>query len=75
MKPVLDGYCHFVELQGKRTIEPPFDRLPVQIQRLRLWAMSLPQSNVTDFNPYRAEESVLLFADRIRTDHLLGPKP
>lgn len=75
MKPELDGYRQFVELQGKPTIEPPFDRLPVQIQRLRLWAMSLPQSNVTDFNPYRAEESVLLFADRIRTDHPLGAKP
>jgi hypothetical protein len=37
--------------------------------------MSLPQSNVTDHNPYAPEESLLLFADRIRLEHPFGKKP
>jgi hypothetical protein len=37
--------------------------------------MSLPQSNVTDFNPFNAEELVVLFADRIRQEFPLGNKP
>ena len=37
--------------------------------------MSLPQSNVTDYNPYGSEEAILLFADRLRTEHPLGSKP
>jgi len=74
-KPELDGYKQFRELFGPPKIEPPFDRLPEPIQRLRLWAMSLPQSNVTDYNAYAAEEGFLLFADRIRHEHPLGNKP
>ena len=31
--------------------------------------------NVTDYNPYGAEESFLLFADRIRMKHPHGDKP
>jgi pimeloyl-ACP methyl ester carboxylesterase len=74
-KPELDGYKQFRELLGAPKIEKPFDKLPDPIQKLRLWATSLPQSNVTDYNPYGAEESFLLFADRIRMEHPLGNKP
>ena len=74
-KPELDGYKQFRDMVGLPKIEKPFDKLPEPIQKLRLWAMSLPQSNVTDHNPYGAEESFLLFADRIRMEHPLGNKP
>src|SRR2546425_9710201 len=74
-KPELDGFKQFREWVGSPKIEAPFDKLPEPIQKLRLWAMSLPQSNVTDWNPYAAEESLLLFADRIRSEHPLGNKP
>jgi pimeloyl-ACP methyl ester carboxylesterase len=74
-KPELDGYRKFREMAGAPKIEAPFDRLPEPIQKLRLWAMALPQSNVTDHNPYNAEESLLLFAERIRMEHPLGNKP
>ena len=74
-KPELDGFKQFRQWVGSRKIEAPFDKLPEPIQKLRLWAMSLPQSNVTDFNPYDAEECLLLFADRIRMERPLGNKP
>lgn len=73
--PELDGYKKFLEWAGPPKIEEPFDKLPEPIQKLRLWAMSLPQSNVTDYNPYSAEETFLLFADRIRMERPLGGKP
>ena len=74
-KPELDGYRRYREFSGAPKIEAPFNKLPEPIQKLRLWAMSLPQSNVTDYNPYGAEESFLLFADRIRREHPLDNKP
>ncbi len=73
--PEMDGYRKFREWAGAPKTEAPFDRLPEAIQKLRLWAMSLPQSNVTDFNAYRAEEYLLLFADRVRLGRPLGNKP
>jgi pimeloyl-ACP methyl ester carboxylesterase len=74
-KPELNGYKKFREWLGEPRIEKPFDQLPGPIQKLRLWAMSLPESNVTDYNAYDAEESFLLFADRIRMKYPLGNKP
>jgi pimeloyl-ACP methyl ester carboxylesterase len=74
-KPELEGYKRGRELLGPPKIEKPYDKLPGPIQKLRLWAMSLPQSNVSDYNPYEAEESFLLFADRIRMRHPHGNKP
>lgn len=74
-KPELDGFKQFRELIGIGKLEKPFDKLPEPTQKLRLWAMSLPQSNVTDSDPYGAEEDFLLFADRIRMEHPHGNKP
>lgn len=73
--PELEGFKKFREVAGEPRIEAPFDKLPQPIQKLRLWAMSLPQSVVSDHNPYGAEEHLLLFADRIRREHPLGNKP
>ena len=73
--PELNGYKQFRDVMGPPKIESPFDKLPEPIQKLRLWAMSLPQSNVTDYNPYGPEESLLLFAERIRVEYPFGNKP
>lgn len=74
-QPEIDGYKQFREMMGPIKIEDPLDKLPEPIQKLRLWAMGLPESNVTDYNPYGPEEGFLLFADRIRFEHPLGSKP
>lgn len=74
-KPELEGYKQYREMLGPPKIQPPFDSLPEPMQKLRLWAMSLPQSNVTDYDPYGAEEALLLFAERVRSEHPLEKKP
>ena len=71
----LDGFKQFRELVGPLKLEKPFDQLPVPIQKLRLWAMSLPESNVTDYNHYGAEEDFLFFADRTRMEPPHGNTP
>lgn len=73
--PELEGYQQFLKWAGPPTIEEPFTKLPEPIQKLRLWAASLPQSMVTDYNPYGGEELILLFAERLRLEHPLGVKP
>ena len=72
-KPELDGFKQFRESIGTGKLEKPFDKLPEPIQKLRLWATSLPQSNVTNYDPYGAEEVFLLFADGIAGKHLTQP--
>jgi pimeloyl-ACP methyl ester carboxylesterase len=37
--------------------------------------MSLPQSNVSDYNAFAAQEGIVLFADRVRSQFPLGDKP
>jgi pimeloyl-ACP methyl ester carboxylesterase len=73
--PELEGYQQFLKWAGPPTIEEPFTKLPAPIQKLRLWAASLPQSMVTDYNPYGSEELILLFAERLRVEHPLGAEP
>jgi pimeloyl-ACP methyl ester carboxylesterase len=73
--PELEGYQQFLKWAGPPTIEDPFTKLPEAIQKLRLWAMSLPESNVTDYNPFNGEESILLFAERLKVQYPLGNKP
>jgi pimeloyl-ACP methyl ester carboxylesterase len=75
VKEELEGYRQFREWLGPPKIEPPFTKLPPHLQELRLWAMSLPESNVTDYDPFMAEELVILFADRLRREFPLGDKP
>jgi len=75
VKEEIEGYQKFREWLGPPKIEPPYTTLSPHFQELRLWAMSLPQSNVTDYNPFNAEELVILFADRLRREFPLGNKP
>jgi pimeloyl-ACP methyl ester carboxylesterase len=75
LKEELEGYRQFREWLGPPKIEPPYTKLPPRLQELRLWAMSLPESNVSDYDPFQAEELVILFADRLRREYPLGDKP
>jgi pimeloyl-ACP methyl ester carboxylesterase len=56
-------------------IDGPYEKLPADIQKLRLWAMSQPSAVTTDYDPYLAEELTVLLADRIEHEHLLGDRP
>lgn len=56
-------------------IDPPFDRLPAEIQRLQLWAQMLPPKvAITEKNDYIPEEFQLLYEIQ-QFGHPLGGKP
>jgi pimeloyl-ACP methyl ester carboxylesterase len=57
------------------TIDGPYTKLPPDIQKLRLWAMSQPSSVTTDYDPYLPEELTVLLADRIQHEHPLADRP
>jgi pimeloyl-ACP methyl ester carboxylesterase len=52
LKDVEEAWSMF----GKPSISSPFDRLPDSIQKLRLWAQSLPKYQIADADNYTAEE-------------------
>jgi pimeloyl-ACP methyl ester carboxylesterase len=58
-------------------IEAPYDRLPPNIQQIRLWAMSQPSYNPARFSEFDflPEELARLFADRSLHKYLLGDMP
>jgi pimeloyl-ACP methyl ester carboxylesterase len=65
------GVAQFRKFVGPPTIDETYAKLPPEIQRLRLWAMSQPSSVVADFNAYGGEEAVLSLADRIHNPEQL----
>lgn len=59
----------------KPEIDPPFDKLPTDIQKLRLWALSQNshfEAMNDDFGP---EESALMYERRHSAEHPLGRLP
>lgn len=58
---------------GKPTISTPFDKLSTDIQRIRLWALSLPKYQIADADNYMAEEFSKMFEDS--TAYKIGNKP
>lgn len=59
---------------GAPKIEPPFDKLPSNIQTLRLWALDNPKlSAATD--DFWAEELQAMFVARSKTTYQLGDIP
>jgi pimeloyl-ACP methyl ester carboxylesterase len=59
---------------GAPKIEPPFDKLPKDIQILRLWALNNPKlSAATD--DFWAEELQAMFESRAKTEFQLGDIP
>src|SRR5882672_7244757 len=69
----------FLKRTGPPKIEPPFDRLPPQIQKVRLWALEQPQhyaSNNDDaFYPHTGEEYAELYSARRAGNYPLGDLP
>jgi pimeloyl-ACP methyl ester carboxylesterase len=71
----LDGVRQYFSAVGKPVIDGPFEKLPPDMQRIRLWAMSQPAVVTSENNPFEGEELVLMMADRIRRAHLFGDIP
>ena len=65
----------FLKQIGPPKIEPPFDRLPLRIQEVRLWALAQPQHYVADNDPYWGEEFAEIYAARKAHDYPLGDTP
>ena len=65
----------FFKQIGPPKIDPPFDRLPHNIQQVRLWALAQPQHYVADYDPYWGEEFAEIYADRKTHEYPLGDTP
>lgn len=53
------------KMMGEPKTESPFDRLPLQFQQQRIWAMRQPKRLLADDGSYWAEEFAALYADSI----------
>lgn len=56
-------------------IDPPFDKLPPEIQKLRLWALAKYSHFVALDNDFNAEETETFFKDRQQNPQPLGDIP
>jgi pimeloyl-ACP methyl ester carboxylesterase len=66
---------NFLKQIGPSKIEPPFDRLPLRIQQVRLWALAQPQHYAADNDPYWGEEFAEIYAARKTHEYPLGDTP
>lgn len=58
---------------GKPSITFPFDKLPPDIQRIRLWSQSLPKYQIADAHEYMAEEFAEMYSNNL--NYKLGNIP
>lgn len=65
----------FLRQTGPPRISPPFDRLPPEIQQVRLWALGQPQHYAADNDPYWGEEFAEIYSARKSGGHSLGDIP
>lgn len=65
----------FLKQTGPPRISPPFDRLPPEIQQVRLWALGRPQHYAADNDPYWGEEFAEIYSARRSGGHSLGDIP
>jgi pimeloyl-ACP methyl ester carboxylesterase len=56
-------------------IEPPYDKLPVNVQQLQLWAVGQPKHWAATSNDYSGEEADRLYKIDHQTAHPLGAIP
>ncbi|HLK54010.1 MAG TPA: alpha/beta hydrolase [Candidatus Angelobacter sp.] len=64
-----------VKYDMKPTIDPPFDKLPPEIQKLRLWALAKYSHFVALDNDFNAEEAETFFKDHQQNPQPLGDIP
>jgi pimeloyl-ACP methyl ester carboxylesterase len=67
-------WAYFQREFGGSRIQPPFDQLPPEIQKLRLWASSLPPK-ATQSENYFPEELRDLYQQTHASPHPLGDRP
>lgn len=60
---------------SRRANDPPRDRLPLDAQRMRTWALGRVGHVAAAVNPFEHEELAALRAERARTEHPLGDLP
>lgn len=65
----------FLKQIGPPRVEPPFNQLPPEIQRMRLWALARPQHYAADNDPYMAEEFAEIYSGRKTGAFPLGDLP
>ena len=59
----------------KGSIDPPFDKLPPDIQKLRLWALGQDSHFAAMDDEYGPEEGAFMYQKRHETAHPLGTLP
>jgi len=63
------------QMDFKPEIEPPFDKLPPEAQKLRLWALGLLPHFAATFNEFGGEEAEETYEWRQKHPHPLGDIP
>lgn len=64
-----------MELFGPPTNDPPYNKLPANIQQIRLWALAQPTHLLADNDPFEGEEMAALYAERRKQEYPLGNLP
>jgi pimeloyl-ACP methyl ester carboxylesterase len=65
----------FLKQIGAPKIRPPYDRLPPEVQKIRLWALSQPNHYMADSDPFWGEEFAAFYAARKTQRYPLGNIP
>ena len=63
-----------LQMFGPPKIEPPFDRLPADVQKMRLWMLAHPKLSASS-DDYWPEELQAMYSARAATPTPLGDKP
>jgi pimeloyl-ACP methyl ester carboxylesterase len=67
-----------VQLTAGKKVDSPFDKLPLNIQQIRLWATSQPKrdpARVSETFDFFAEELAEIYAERSKGKYSLGSTP
>jgi len=70
--PAQKNMDDFLKMVGEPKMDPPFDKLPQQLQQARVWAMKQPKFLLADNGMYWAEEFEAMYND---STYSLGNKP
>jgi pimeloyl-ACP methyl ester carboxylesterase len=65
----------FLKRDGPPKIQEPFNRLPLETQQARLWALAQPERYAADDYPYDPEEFAEIYAARKAREDPLGDIP
>ena len=60
---------------SQHALDPPYDKLPPEAQRMRQWSFSQVKHWAANDNPYAGDELVAMLAARTQEEPLLGAMP